>query len=117
MVAPIYPTSAAAPLLFLALEKIARTPTPRLYVGYHVSPATCAELYHRPWRAARIGPNTDKSTRPLGEALYLDRLLAGGIVNDNLRLNAATLDTRPLANLSIDAQRNATVGMLVDVWA
>src|SRR2546421_160099 len=75
MLAPIYPPSAAAPLLFLALEKIARTPTSRLRVGYHVTSrygdypiANCVK--HDSGAAA---PRL-KSLRPLGQALYLDRL-------------------------------------------
>src|SRR5438552_964509 len=120
MLAPIYPPSAAAPLLFLALEKIARTPTPRLRVGYHVTSrygesCIASGVKHDSGAAA---PRL-KSLRPLGQALYLDRLLAGGIVGDILPLsmNGAGLDTRPLANLVLDAGGNSTLGAMIDVWA
>jgi hypothetical protein len=117
MLAPIYPPSAAAPLLFLSLVKIARTPTPRLRVGYQVTPRypLCAERPLRPFIAHCV--QTDKNLRRLGQALLLDRYLAGGIVGTELPLSiAGAIDTRPLANLALDAAYNANANGL-DVWA
>ncbi|MBS0208440.1 MAG: hypothetical protein JSS27_05745 [Planctomycetes bacterium] len=117
MIAPIYPAASAAPLLFLALQKIARTPTSRLRCGYHVT------ARYQPclgWRAhnCRVGHAvTDKSLRPLGQGMLIDRYLAGGIVGTQLPLSiAGAFDTRPLANLALDAAHHAEV-ISLDVWA
>jgi hypothetical protein len=115
MPAPIYPTTAAAPLLFLGLQKIARTPTPRLEVGYRIQPRY--DVLPPPiapfWIA---GPLTMKGLRPLGQALLLDRLLAGGIVGEELPLSIAA-DTRPIINRMLDMSGPGQLGIFLDVWA
>lgn len=95
----VYSVTAAAPSLFRALRKIAHTPRPRLEVGYRIVPRH--DVYaHEALRTEVRG------LRPLGNALYLDRLLAGGNVGDAL----------PLANRRIEALQDPTLGMQLDVW-
>jgi hypothetical protein len=84
MIRAVWAPAAAAPLLWLGLQKIARTPTARLAMAYRLVPQ---RIY------------------PLGARLYLERLLAGGIVGETL----------PLANQVIDLLRDAPPGALLDV--
>lgn len=89
----VYSTTAAAPLLWFGLKKIALTPRARLQVGYRIIPRyiDCYTPSHE-CRRAELAPHWDvRGIRPLGNALYLDRLLGGGIVGDAL----------PLTNLQI----------------
>ncbi len=96
----VYSVTAAAPSLFRALRKIAHTPRPRLEVGYR--PVPYRDVYaHEALRTEVRG------LRPLGNALYLDRLLAAGNVGDAL----------PLANRRIEAMQDPTIGAQLDVWA
>jgi hypothetical protein len=78
----------ATPLLHLGLAKIARTPRPRLNIGYRV-------IYRPELCLPRLS---------LGEKLAIDRILVGGTVGEAL----------PLANLHIECERR---GMLVDLIA
>ena len=120
--------TAAAPLLGPGLMKIARTPRARLQVGYHVVPrlgrcipaplsgccecapagpakvAACLPFIPLAWREIQV-----PWLRPLGVELYLDRLLAGGIVGERL----------PLANLICEATQREPLppGALVDLTA
>ena len=103
----VYSTTAAAPLLWLGLQKIARTPRPRLQVGYKIMPhyidcyTPSCEL-----RRAELLPRWEvRGIRPLGNALYLDRLLAGGTVGEAL----------PLKNLQICIDQANPLGCNVDV--
>jgi hypothetical protein len=96
----VWSTTAAAPLLCLGLRKIALTPRARLAVGYKLVPPI--DTYVRSCEAPRV---EIEGLRPLGNALYLDRLLAGGIVGEAL----------PLANLRIYAQQANPLGGCLDV--
>ena len=109
---------AAEPVLGLGLDKIARTPRPRLEVGYRIlwrpacaphAPIPCREdlcglaALNRPRISAKMGriPGALRpagALAPLGLELYLDRLLAGGIVGEFL----------PLANERCEAGHRAT---------
>jgi len=93
MLPAIYSTTAAAPLLHAALRKICLTPRARLAVGYRIVDANSV-----PRTAVR-------GIRPLGNALYLDRLLAGGIVGETL----------PLANQRIYVEQYQPRGQAIDV--
>jgi hypothetical protein len=93
MLPAIYSTTAAAPLLHAALYKISRTPRARLAVGYRIIDAHSV-------------PRSEiRGLRPLGNALYLDRLLAGGIVGEAL----------PLANQRIAVEQYLPAGSAIDV--
>ena len=108
MLCPIYSTTAASPLLFLGLQKIARTITPRLAVGYRIVSRTDCHC-------------TTPAERPLGDLLYLDRLLAGGIVGEVLPLTTIRPNCiqachgGPLMNQQLDADRDC-VGHILDVF-
>lgn len=126
--------TAAAPLLWLGLQKIARTPTARLAVGYHLVPridcpppgAICALPFvcppippGRPVEVADCIADlpvhlVPRGLRPLGLGLYLDRLLAGGIVGETLPLSLVCL-AMPLANLCVEAREHAPLGGMLDV--
>ena len=82
MPAPILAPTAAAPLLWLGLQKIARTPRPRLAVGYRL---ICRQPYG-PGCDCGSAPVADPSKLPLGVRLRLERFLAGGIVGETLPL-------------------------------
>ena len=109
----VYSVTAAAPSLAWGLYKIAHTPTSRLRVGYHVVPRydcafDSARVDLTTPALAHLKPRTEiRGLRPLGNALYLDRLIAGGIVGDTL----------PLANLRIQLDRENLLGNQVDVLA
>lgn len=82
MLSAIYGPSAAAPLVSLSLEHIARTPTARLGISYQIVPAYVLDTIRCgappgivPWYAV-----------PLGTGLYLDSLLAGGVDGQPLPL-------------------------------
>jgi hypothetical protein len=93
MLPAIYSTTAAAPLLHAWLYKISRTPRARLAVGYRIVDANSV-------------PRTEiRGLRPLGNALYLDRLLAGGIVGEAV----------PLANQRIAVEQYLPAGQAIDV--
>ena len=95
MISAVYGPGSAAPLLWLGLQKIARTPTPRLTVGYRLMP---------------------RHVLSLGEWWYLDRLLAGGITGEMLPIwTVFPRDTRPVANQVLDLLREAPPGVLLDV--
>lgn len=105
----VYSTTAAAPSLWLGLRKIALTPRARLQVGYRLlpreidcfTPSCACEC-----RPADMFPHWQiHGLRSLGNALYLDRLLAGGIVGEAL----------PLTNLLISADQDCPLGQHVDV--
>jgi hypothetical protein len=108
--------TAAVPSLALGLQKIARTPRPRLQVGYKIvprqpcipppgcgcgvssvnsppqaRPGAFVEFLSRDFNHAQL-----QLIRKLGAELYLERLLAGGIVGEVL----------PLSNLQCDADHN-----------
>jgi hypothetical protein len=119
MLAPIPPPTAAAPLLFLALQKIARTPTPRLEVGYRlVDSSLCLQRLGGPPPFAACERIVARDQRPLGQALFLDRVLAGGIVGEFLPMHRfCPADVLPLANLCIDAGVHLPPGQLFDVKA
>ena len=109
--AAIHAPTAAGPLLGLALAKVARTPTPRLAVGYRLlapcRPCPCqAHLLVREAAAGKRPATPLPMARPLGANLLLDRLLAGGHVGDTL----------PLANRRLDCEREA-VGRHLDLLA
>jgi hypothetical protein len=126
--------TAAEPLLWLGLQKIARTPTGRLAVGYHlISRDGCpppGAICAPPFVGAPLppGPPVDVAdffadhpahlfphgVRPLGLGLYLDRLLAGGIVGEFLPLSRVCL-AMPLANLWVEAREHAPLGGMIDV--
>lgn len=107
MIPPLSPLS-ASPLLFLGLQKIARTVTGRLYVGYHVV-ARCG-CTRRLTRAC--GP------RPFGASLNVDRILAGGTTGEVLPLSIErTIDTRPVLIRAIDCAAKQTLGGMLDVVA
>ncbi|MCE9605207.1 MAG: hypothetical protein K8U03_09940 [Planctomycetia bacterium] len=109
----VYSVTAAAPSLSWGLYKIAHTPTARLRVAYHLTPrnecrtdtchlSACDPSY------TQVKPRFEiRGIRPLGNAMYLDRLLAGGIVGEDL----------PLANLRICLDRENLLGTQVDVVA
>jgi len=105
----VYSTTAAAPLLFLALRKIAMTPRARLQTGYRIEPSVddCYTPAVACDRAHLLPHEQIKGLRPLGNAMYLDRLLAGGIVGDGL----------PLANLQIYLDQCQPLGSELDVTA
>jgi hypothetical protein len=128
----VYSVTAAAPSLSWGLYKIAHTPTSRLRVGYHVVPRFEGPRYDCRFDSARfdsarldmaqpalahLKPRTEvRGLRPLGNALYLDRLIAGGIVADTLPLTNLS-DTLPLANLRIQLDRENMLGNGIDVSA
>lgn len=91
----IYSVTAAAPNLAYALRKISYTPTARLAVAYRL----LRRDLHECERADIHG------LRPLGNALYLERLLAGGIVGEAL----------PIANQVICAAQDPLLGQCIDV--
>lgn len=114
----ITPTTTAVPLLFLGLQKIARTPTARLPVGYRLQPRyvygdvpVAAREYPLPWALAV------RRALSLGEVWYLQRLLAGGITGEVLPLTGMDGDARPLANVAIDDTQHPPLGIFIDVWA
>jgi len=108
----VYSVTAAAPSLSWGLYKIAHTVTPRLRVAYHLTPRDyCTFDSCRPdpcdTAYTQLQPRVEvRGIRPLGNALYLDRLLAGGIVGETL----------PLTNLCIEAGRDC-LGTQIDVLA
>jgi hypothetical protein len=82
MTAPILAPTAAAPLLWLGLQKIARTPRARLAVGYRI---VCRNRQYAPCGCGAT--QVDVSKLPLGARLRLERFLAGGIVGEVLPLS------------------------------
>jgi hypothetical protein len=118
LLAAIHAPTAAAPLLWLGLQKIAHTPTPRLAVGYRLEPrcppwsAPCCCLSVEELAARAAAGDLDRPqaplpvARPLGANLLLDRLLAGGTVGEAL----------PLANRRLECERRMA-GLLLDVQA
>gem|GEM_PF-2110740 len=109
---------AAEPILGLGLNKIARTPRPRLAVGYRLEPkaacnsaSTCdlaararapqpnarayVEFLAQSWSHAQL-----QLTRTLGASLFLDRVIAGGVVGEVL----------PLATLRCRENNNPLIG-------
>lgn len=116
MPAPILPINTAAPLLFLALRKIAHTPRARLQVGYRVVPRRgCPEPFIPVPPAGCAGPTPIRGQRPLGAALLLDRILAGGIVGEWLPMHLDRVcDARPLANRWLDAAEHPLPGICLD---
>lgn len=121
MLCRVYAPTAAAPLLWLGLQKIARTPAPRLAVGYRLAPrvdrpcggtfSTCLDIC---WHVGNVPPHLACRyldtpvliARPLGENLLLERIVAGGIVGETL----------PLANRRLEAECQGLYP-LIDVWA
>jgi len=109
----VYSVTAAAPSLSWGLYKIAHTPTARLRVGYHIVDRNecrfdSARFQIADPALAQLKPRVEvRGIRPLGNALYLDRLIAGGIVGDTL----------PLSNLRIAMDRENLIGNRIDVWA
>lgn len=88
MVPAVYSVTAAAPSLSLALRKISYTPTARLAVAYRLVPRY-DDCYIPSCDCRRIetAPHYEvRGIRPLGNALYLDRLLMGGEVGETLPL-------------------------------
>jgi len=115
-----------APSLALGLQKIARTPAPRLAVGYHIVPrlpycvprldliCECAidVPQNRPGEfVAFLGLEWEHAQKQLeitlGEEWLLERLIAGGIVGERL----------PLSNILCDAYQRGPLppGALIDV--
>jgi hypothetical protein len=92
----IYSTTAAVPNLAYGLWKIGHTPTARLGVAYRLVRRNDIE------DCARVDV---RGLRPLGNALYLDRLLAGGIVGETL----------PIANQRICLEQDQLLGCCIDV--
>ncbi len=92
----IYSTTAAVPNLAYGLRKIAYTPTARLAVAYRL------ERRHDVEDCARVDV---RGLRPLGNALLLERILAGGIVGETL----------PIANQRICLEQDQLLGMCIDV--
>ena len=117
------PLTAVGPQLYLALQKIARTPTARLAVGYKIVPRreTCFDRCERaacsaarrdlypgaaPWLTwVAQNPIDDENLRPPGSAIYRDFLLAAGNTGDLL----------PLANRRLEAARDGA--RCVDIMA
>lgn len=116
--------TSAAPLLYLGLQKIARTPTPRLAVAYKLVPRRepyvervvltgrcnhscelrkllrqCEDAVHA------LAAVDDENLRPTAAAIYRDFLLAAGTVGEIL----------PLANRRIEAQCRAPAGEIIDL--
>lgn len=104
---PILPLTATqtAPLLPLVLAKIARTPRARLSILYHLQPrcgpTRCASPKEPPAQQPRplhpaeadnrqrwnVGALVQPlGRRALGEALLVDRLIAGGILGSTLKI-------------------------------
>lgn len=107
MIAPLAPLS-AGPLLSAALFKIARSPSGRLAVGYHLVPRCGCSL-----RLSRA-----RGPRPLGAALFVDRLVAGGTVGETLPISIdRTLDTRPIIVRALQLAERQIVGSQLDLWA
>lgn len=94
----LYSVTAAVPSLFWGLRKISLTPRARLEVGYRILPQR--DVYAHEAIRTEI-----RGLRPLGNALYLERLLAGGIVGEPL----------PLANRRLEDLADSSVGALIDV--
>jgi hypothetical protein len=99
----VHSTAWAAPSLHLALRKISYTPTARLAVAYRLIPryddcyiSSCCN----PPRNDCAPHYEIHGLRPLGNALYLDRLLMGGQVGDAL----------PLTNLRLCIERELGLG-------
>lgn len=108
----VYSVTAAAPSLSWGLYKISHTPTPRLRVAYHVVPRDYCTFDSCRLDACdvdytQLQPRVEvRGIRSLGNALYLDRLIAGGIVGDTL----------PISNLCIEASRDC-LGTQIDLLA
>jgi hypothetical protein len=115
---------AASPLLHLGLQKIARTPRPRLQVGYHlvdrsnrcrtIPAMACDSRLRAPSAPEQIvqtarlaGALQPAVAWILGNRLEIEWLLAGGIVGERL----------PLANLRCEAAERMPCGGLVDLVA
>ena len=119
-------TLSAAPLLHLRLARIARAPLARLACTFHAVPrrpcpqagpiATedfccwrvaqrlpnkCTELLAEQWAVGQL-----QLRRSLGQAIYLDTLLAGTQIGERL----------PLANCAIENDQRQ-VGCLLDLQA
>jgi hypothetical protein len=103
----VYSATAAAPSLAYGLRKIAHTPRARLQVAYRLLPKE-VDCYTPACECdrAELRPHQEiHGLRPLGNALYLDRLLGGGIVGEGL----------PLTNLEICIDQANPLGANVDV--
>lgn len=119
MLAPIPSVGKAAPLLFLALQKIARTPLARLRMGYRIlHGCECPYPTGALGGPIECGRLVDRNLRPIGNALLLDRILAGGIVGELLPMHLVCgATTVPLINCQIELDAAAPLGQLVDVVA
>jgi hypothetical protein len=83
MSTPILAPTAAAPLLWLGLQKISRTPRPRLAVGYRL---VCRRGSRRGCGCGTAAA-ADPSKLPPGARLRLERFLAGGVAGETLPLS------------------------------
>jgi hypothetical protein len=103
----VYSATAAVPNLAYGLRKIAHTPRARLQVGYRLLPKE-VDCYTPACECdrAQLCPHWEvRGLRPLGNALLVDRILAGGIVGEAL----------PLANLEICVDQANPLGANLDV--
>ncbi len=104
MVQPIAPLL-ASPLLGAALYRIAHAPLGRLAVGYRIVPRWLYKSH------AQLGP------RSLGASWYVDRLIAGGIVGEELPITIVRdLAPKPLIIQAIEADQRQVLGVNLDVW-
>jgi hypothetical protein len=135
MICRLAAPTAAAPLLWLTWQKVAHTPTARLSLVYKIvpknpcfvvrpcGPPKCPEppgvlaecdLLCSP----KCAPG--KLERPLGQKLLLERLLAGGILGEQLPLWLERVcNGLPLANrcINFDERHPAAAGQMVDLLA
>ncbi len=93
MLSAVFANTAAAPLVSLSLEHIARTPAARLGICYQIVPDYADQSNLDPAAQSGILP---WYSLPLGAGLYLDSLLSGGTNGEPLILasngTGATVD-------------------------
>lgn len=122
---PLYP-GYASPSLPLALQRIARTPAARLAINYLLSPrrqldcplgvSLAVRQCRVPFPPVCYEPPcgvVDPFQIPLGEALYIDRLVTGGIIGTRL----AILDRLRFPTERLEHWGAPTVGKNVDLQA
>jgi hypothetical protein len=116
MLARCLPPTAFAPILPLALAHIARTPTARLAIGYRLTRQVASPGCRPPAPELARLESSDKlehvclvgqRQRPLGEALWIDAIVAGGQIGE----------AAPLANFRCHQRQAAPPGSLLEAWA
>jgi hypothetical protein len=103
---PLFPI-AASPSLPFALQRLARTPTARLAINYLLRRQGC------PPQAAS-SPAAPVPYRCLGAALYVDRLVSGGIIGTRLNLGPCP---QPLPEAPLEPNGEPTIGKNIDLTA